>query len=275
MKQRQKTASDFSADQTARVIQACVAVLDALREMSNDLTVVGGLVPTLLIDVRASHDSPHIGTTDVDVSLALRDDCIYSRAANILIGVGFDKPSTTSEGVRWTRHLSHQNDVILDLLPVPATEDETIPAAVAGLEPHFWKPLRMAFADRLQREITHSNFQGQTKTVCANICGPGAFLAIKALTYRRRNLDKDAYDLVYVLRNFGRSAADIFPYLAPLMSKFSEARQALDILEHDFANPNDDGPLAVARFLYQRPDDNLQADIAGDVRSLLRCFGDA
>ena len=32
------------------------------------------------------------------------------------------------------------------------------------------------------------------------MCGPGAFVVLKALAFRDRGEPKDAYDLVYVLR---------------------------------------------------------------------------
>ena len=35
------------------------------------------------------------------------------------------------------------------------------------------------------------------------VCGPGAYVVLKALAFRLRGENKDAYDLHYLVRNYG------------------------------------------------------------------------
>ncbi len=101
----------------------------------------------------------------------------------------------------------------------------------------------------------------------------GAYIVIKALTFDQRHFNKDAYDLFYVLRNYGAGIQDVFACLAPLLKGSKDAQRALEILASDFADANGDGAIAVPLFLFGKPDEELQADVAGFARALLACFG--
>jgi hypothetical protein len=48
-----------------------------------------------------------------------------------------------------------------------------------------------------------------------------------------------------------------------------ETQRAIRILEEDFSEADSIGPTRVAQFLYERPDEDLRADVAGLVRGLL------
>ncbi len=83
-----------------------------------------------------------------------------------------------------------------------------------------------------------------------------------------RGLNKDAYDLYYVIRNFGAGAAEVAACLLPLLVA-SEAQQALRILRDDFLSHDGIGPRRVAEFLQGGPDDEVQADVVSFVRQLV------
>jgi predicted nucleotidyltransferase len=46
------------------------------------------------------------------------------------------------------------------------------------------------------------------------VCGPGAFVVLKALAFRTRGENKDAYDLYYVIRNYDCQVVDAIPLRA-------------------------------------------------------------
>ena len=103
------------------------------------------------------------------------------------------------------------------------------------------------------------------------VCGPGAFIVLKALAFDQRGENKDAYDLYFVIRNYGTGVDDICRCLGPLL-KEAETQKALEILNRNFFEPDSVGPSRVARFLYEGIDADLQADVVGFVRELLsRC----
>jgi hypothetical protein len=104
------------------------------------------------------------------------------------------------------------------------------------------------------------------------VCGAGAYVVLKALAFRIRGENKDAYDLFYLLRNYGKGVGDVAELLRPLLADES-AQKALAHLREDFLDPDGIGPRRVAEFLYGRPDPETQADTVGFVRALLDACG--
>ena len=65
---------------------------------------------------------------------------------------------------------------------------------------------------------------------------------LKALAFEGRGENKDAYDLIYLLQNYGNGVRRCFPATATA-SEAPPAQQALTILERDFAGVDSVGPL--------------------------------
>jgi hypothetical protein len=99
-------------------------------------------------------------------------------------------------------------------------------------------------------------------------CEVGAFTVLKALAFRGRGENKDAYDLVYMLQNYGAGIDDVFRRLRPLLENRS-TQQALDILQQDFTAVDSVGTMRAAEFVGDPQDEAGRADSAGAVRSLL------
>jgi predicted nucleotidyltransferase len=100
------------------------------------------------------------------------------------------------------------------------------------------------------------------------VCEAGAFTVLKALAFRGRGENKDAYDLVYMLQNYGSGIDDVFQRLQPLLTSPS-AQLALTVLENDFSGIDFVGTMRVAEFLGDPQEETVRADAAGAVRSLL------
>ena len=96
-------------------------------------------------------------------------------------------------------------------------------------------------------------------------------MVLKSLAFRLRGENKDAYDLYYVVRNYGAGIDDVASRLKPLLGDPSAA-EALRILREDFGGHDGLGPRRVAEFILEHPDDEIQADVVGFVGELLhRC----
>ena len=99
---------------------------------------------------------------------------------------------------------------------------------------------------------------------------PAAFVVLKALAFRNRGENKDAADLYYMIRNFGRGVEEVASRLRPLLNDPS-AKLAITILGEDFLEHDGLGARRVAVFLNDgAPDDDLQADVTGFVGRLLQ-----
>ncbi len=270
------TRDQYTPELTAKVRRACQLVALRLGYLMDDLVVVGGLVPTLLTlggEIQLDDEAErHVGTTDLDIGLALGvlDGDRYTEISRALEDAGFAPNTNARDNVTphtWRGPLG----VTVDFLMEPTPGDQ--PGRVKWLEGNrfgaFVTPgIALAFQDRADVEITGPGPDEALSTRTIGVCGPGAFVVLKALAYGGRASDKDAYDLHYVLAHFGAGVVDVAERLRPL-SDSDAARSAIGILRRDFSDIDHTGPMAVARFLNRADDDDLKRDVAGAVHALL------
>ena len=93
---------------------------------------------------------------------------------------------------------------------------------------------------------------------------------LKALAFGNRTENKDAYDLFYVWSGVG--VPDVAESLVPLQPD-SYIEDALSVIERDFCLHDGAGPIGTARFMTRELDDDIQADVVGYARALLRAMG--
>jgi hypothetical protein len=275
-------ASEYSRKQAGLVSQTCLYVATKLGDLLNELVVVGGLVPSLLIPEESvpRGEDMHVGTMDLDLglSLALLDAERYEELTARLRRAGFE-PDVNEVGnptfQRWKIEASGHPKVTVDFV-IPPSRDEDQGGKIRHIEKDFaaviTPGLQLAFKDRQKRSLRGTTILGEKASREIWVCGPGAFVVLKALAFGTRGENKDAYDLYYVIRNYGSSVDDVFECILPLLHE-QDTQKALQILRRDFSDPDGVGPHRVAEFMYRAPNDAMQADVAGFVRELLRKCG--
>jgi hypothetical protein len=172
----------------------------------------------LLIDTARTDvdDDPHPGTNDLDVGLAiaLLDERRYAEITSRLRAEGFgpDTIDTGNDTVQWCR--LGDLKVAVDFLLPPADADQR-GAQIHKLEADFGAlitpGLELAFAERVIVELDGYTLKGEHARRRIPVCGPAAFVVLKALASGDRSEPKDAYDLVYVIRHTpgrGRALAE-------------------------------------------------------------------
>lgn len=247
----------------------------------DDLCIVGGLVPALLVDRRdEAHDevsARHPGTVDLDVGLGLGllDGHRYSEVSERLRREGFE-PDTNENGnatlQRWRfGTLGATVDFLLPAIPGGARGGRVHP-----LESDFGAlvapGLELAFEERILIPCEGHTLRGERTTRVIPVCGPAAFVVLKALAFADRAEPKDAFDLVYVIRHWPGGAADIAVRLVRHCRRHAlVVRHALRMLARDFEAPDMLGPARVVEFeqAHGRPPHELAADAHGDVDDLL------
>ena len=246
MADKPKRASEYKPEQVELVRAACLYVATKLGDMMDDLVIIGGLVPSLLIDhdALAADVIPHVGTMDLDVGLqiALLNEGRYRQLTERLRDAGFAMDSNEAGNPtrqRW--------------------------AIIAP-------GLACAFRDRQQTTLRGTTLFGEKATRDVWVAGAGAYVVLKALAFDSRGENKDAYDLYYVVRNFGGGPADVAASLHPLLDD-PEAERALTVLQRDFSELDAVGPMRVAAFVTGGRDDELQADVVAFVDQLLANVG--
>jgi hypothetical protein len=272
-------AFEYSKEQAELVRGTCLYVATKLGDLLDELVVVGGLVPSLLIPLESLQkgENSHVGTMDLDLglSLAILNANRYEELTARLRRAGF-APDVNEAGnlsfQRWKIGASGHPKVTVDFV-IPPSHEHDEGGKIRHIEKDFaaviTPGLHLAFQDRQEISLTGNTILEEKASREIWVCGPGAFIVLKALAFGARGENKDAYDLYYVIRNYGSGVDDILTHLKPILFE-QEAQKALQILNRDFSEPNGLGPRRVTQFLHAGPNDELQADVAGFVRELLR-----
>ena len=202
--------------------------------------------------------------------LAILHEERYRALGERLRDAGFE-PDTNESGnrtlQRWRTGFSPS--VTIDFLIPPSDEND-----VGGTQRHILPDfaavitpgLHLAFADRVRVPIEGRTPSGEEAGRDMWVCGPGAFTVLKALAFRNRGDNKDAYDMVYVWQGVGIES--VVGCLEPVVDDRHVA-QALDIIRADFGTIDSIGPRRTAEFMRGMPDDDIQADAVGLADRLL------
>ena len=276
MTDKPRYASEYRSEQVELVRATCLYVATKLGDMMDDLVIVGGLVPSLIVDQSALPENvdAHVGTMDLDVGLqlALLDEERYRDLTGRLRDAGFSMDRNEAGNPtrqRWA--ITSTDKVTVDFLIPPSRKNDRA-GRLRDIEPDFAAiiapGLRCAFRDRQRVTIEGRTLFAEKARREVWVCGAGAYVVLKALAFDSRGENKDAYDLFYVVRNFGAEVDDVVSKLQPLLDD-AEARMALDVLRRDFTDPESTGPIRVAEFITGGPDDEIQADVVGFVTALL------
>lgn len=277
-----ETQAGYRPEWVEIVRSSCLYVATVLGDhVHEDLIVVGGLVPALLIDQDDLPEGadPHPGTMDLDLGLqiAVLDGARYRAISKRLRDAGFEM-DTNKEGnptrQRW-KIAGSAGEAVVDFLIAPGDEEDEA-GSLKDLEEDFaaiiTPGLELAFKDRELIRISGTTIKGERCEREMAVCGPGAFVVLKALAFGVRGLNKDAFDLFYVVRNYGSGTAEVAARLEPLLNS-PDAQQALETLERDFSDPEGIGPMRVAAFTSRSDDSALREDVVGFIAELLDACG--
>lgn len=282
MPSKPRHRSGYRRDETAQVESACLTLAVTLGSLMDSLCIVGGLVPSLLIDREIGPDpntgDSHCGTNDLDVGLAvaLLDNQQYSEISERLRQEDFEPDHNENGNPTPQRWKLGALNVTVDFLLQPIA-DGPKGGRVQNLEGDFGAliapGLELAFDERHEVQMEGLTLKGETARRRIPVCGPATFVVLKSLAFADRGEPKDAYDLVYVLRRWPQGIDDIGARLTDHASRHSEiVRDALEKLANNFATVDDLGPRRAASFYGDGSDDVEMgaADAHGYVDDLLR-----
>ena len=272
------TGDGYGIEQLDLVRWTCLYMATKLGDLLDEIVVVGGLVPYLLVDQEnlPSGLEPHVGTMDLDIGLALAilNRERYRKLGARLRDAGFE-PVVNDQANRtlqtWTAGAPHS--VTVDFLIPPTVEADkggSLLHIESDLAAVVTPGLELAFKDRHWKKLSGPTLSGGQATRNIPLCGPGAFTVLKALAFGNRAENKDAYDLFYVWSGIG------VPHVAKSLASLQPDAyidDALSVIERDFCSHDGLGPVGAAHFIAQGPDDDIQADVTGQAQALLRSVG--
>ena len=277
MQSKPKIITGYESEQVELVLMTCRYVSTILGDFMDEIVIVGGLVPSLIIDQSNLPEGvePHAGTMDLDIglSLAVYDDQLYQNITERLRGAGFS-PDTNEKGnptnQRWQIN-NQAGKVTIDFL-IPATEEDIGKIRrFKNLEKDFAAlladGLMLAFTDFVEVVLNGPTIKGEmVENRKIRVCGPGAFVVLKAIAFENRGENKDAYDLFYMIRNYGAGPDEIAERFLSLGSN-EYCDRAVAILKENFLKIGHVGVSRAAEFLLgeDADDEDLQAEVVGFV----------
>ena len=278
MTSKPSTGEGYDSTQSALVRTTCLYIATKLGDLLDDIVVVGGLAPYLLVDQDdlPAGSGPHVGTMDLDMGLALAilNEERYRDLGVRLRDAGFKATVNDRGNLRFqTWAAPSPLPVRVDFL-IPPADDAAEGGTVLHIEPDLaaivTPGLDLAFKDRRLRQLSGRVPSGAMASRNIPVCGPGAFTVLKALAFGNRTENKDAYDLFYVWSGLGLD--DVAASLNSLEPN-SYIDEALAVIERDFCSHDGPGPIGTAQFVAGGLDDEVQADVVGYAHGLLRATG--
>ena len=272
---------DYDPAVQANLLREAARVVRWFSFAGTHVVIIGGLVPSLLIPKPESGIEPHIGTLDLDLclSVALIQGEVgnYDRLEKSLKEAGFQ---IFQESWRWKGGASTPLVVEFFCPPVPGREPGTLhrPGGLVGgrLSALTLRTGTLIDRDFLEMavEVNLPGEGGRTRQPL-KVARPAAYLAAKADALQRRNKNKDAYDVIWLVEAWPGGQ----PALAPVLREsaiFGEPlfQESLRILEQEFADIDSEGAKKYARFM-NRPGidpDQLARRAVGAFKALLQAL---
>ena len=282
MSVKPKTTAGYAETSIELVRATCLQIAVVLGNLMEDLVIGGGLVPSLIIDQEnlAEGVEAHVGTLDLDVgmSLAIFYEEHYQAITERLRGKGF-KPDEKANGnlILQTWVNREYGKVTINFLIPPSDRGER-GGSIKKLESDFGAVvapgLELAFRNFEIVTLSGATLKGEQATRDVKVCGAGAYVALKALAFRGRAENKDAYDLYYLIRNYGTGVEDVSRRFRTLLPD-PDGERALQILSEDFTGSAEAiGIIRASEFLRGEGerDEALQAEISGFIGDFLRAI---
>ena len=249
---------DYSSEDTARSESALLTAWAALHDLTEDLVLVGGLVPRYICRPPAEALQPVTMDVDLAVSLALSSR-MYDTTKTRLQKAGFDWKDKrfVKEVGRTKLYLDFLTDKPGEDAPDSAMVDDIPVSAVYGVD--------RALALYREVDISGRDLYGADVTERVKVCEAGPFICLKLQAYHNRAQSKDVFDFVRAVRDYdaGPDAA-VAAFLAE-SGKNRAFECAIHTLNHRFADATSKGPVQYADFCAG----SLMADSAADTEFLL------
>ena len=286
------TAAGYYADVTAACERTLLTLLGAFGSLKGTLRLVGGLVPRYLTPEAPPDVPPHAGTSDVDVVLNIQviaQGDGYAALADQLAARGFGRyvnPEGNASSWRWQRQVDEHMSVLVEFLRDAGDAQAGRPISVDG---ERVSALAVRYAGIVhdwfqEREVTGRLLNGGgISTEVVRFADVPAFVILKVLALDDRMQNKDAADLIHVLRYAGtiNEVAELFVQRALSQDHPGALEAGLAALHRRFCDDDHGegyekaGAVAYAKFHYQDDDDALVRDqrfASGLVQALLDDF---
>lgn len=270
------TAGDYDPRVTDLCERMLVTVIGNAGFWGRRLYLVGGLVPRYLYGPGCGQAASHVGSRDVDLAVILMVDDptskSYETLARNLQRAGFRQaPLANDPGFRWGKQVDGESLILEFICDTDEVEPGLSFKPRSGSGSRFQalnvRGARLVSLDHTLVPVSADRLDGGGGAVAnVQVAGLLPFVVLKISAFVVRHHDKDAYDLVWSLRNHpdGPEGAGRQMAVSPVVDD-PLAVDALAVLRDRFADPRNDAPTAYGAFL----------DVAGDREAAARSRNEA
>lgn len=236
---------DYNAEMVAAARSVLIEVSNLLGAYRDQLVVVGGWVPELLLP------GGHIGSTDVDLALDHRhlDEGSYRTIRELLLGRGYRQGKQPFIYLRPMRIGGREDHVQVDLLAgeYEGTGRSHRHQDAGGVQARKARGCDLAFEGVVELTMKGTLPNGAEDTARVRVASIVPFIVMKAFALRDRLKEKDAWDIYYCLSSRRAQLAELAEEFGPLR-QHGLVREALSLLDEKFASEKHVGPRSVADF---------------------------
>lgn len=241
-------------DYNERMVQAAHSVMlelaHLLGEYGDGIVIVGGWVPPLILPQAPER---HIGSIDVDLALdhQLLQEPGYETIRRKLERRGYRRDD--GQPFIYFRDVTLGAETITVEVDLLAGEYEGTGKGrrtqkVQDARARKARGCDLVFSMEEEVVIEGTRPDGYQDSVRVKVAGMVPFLVMKGMALADRESEKDAYDIVYVLKNFpgglNALAGKFLPHLSHTL-----VREGIKKISDKFASPDHIGPGFVADFL--------------------------
>jgi len=239
-------------DYEARAVHAARSVLLELTHLlgayHEDIVLVGGWVPGLLLP---SKESPHVGSTDVDLALDHRRIEVegYETILKLLKFRGYEEGSQPFIFFRKLIVEGQEITVQVDLL---AGEYEGVGRKhrhqkVQDVHARKARGCDLAFEHPVEIKLEGDLPDGGKDSVTVRVASIVPFIVMKGMALADRMKEKDAWDIHYCLKHYPGGLDSLAQAFKPFMSH-GLVKEGLEKIAEKFASEKHVGPKFVADF---------------------------
>lgn len=244
-----KSTSDYPPDAVQAAKSVLVELVRILGEYRDDMVVVGGWVPPLLMP----DSTGHVGSTDVDVALnhLAENDEAYARISTLLRDRGYEQDE--KQPFIWYRSVDADGDSVVVEIDFLAGEyggrgKKHRTQQVQDLRPRKARGADLLFSGFVEREISGRLPGGSLDTVVVKVAGVVPYIVMKSASLSSRVKEKDAYDIWFTLSNYPGGVGAIVGEFGAVAGH-GLVLEAVSVLRTKFGSPDHFGPASVADFL--------------------------
>jgi hypothetical protein len=243
------TFRDYSEDQIAAAKSVLLELVRLLAEYRDDIVVVGGWVPELILP---AHPSRHVGTIDVDLALnhASLQEAGYETIRRLLLRRGYEPHEQQPFIFFRTIYITGKPiRVEVDFLAgeYGGTGKSHRTQKIQDTRARKARGCDLAFEMHSEVRVEGTLPEGGRDSATVLVASIVPFLVMKGMALHERLKEKDAWDIYFATTNYPGGIDALVAETRPHLNE-SLVREGLEKIGEKFASPEHVGPAFVADF---------------------------